>query len=513
MNTRSWIRYPQPRRLLHAGLAMALTVGTVQGAEPRIDVQSGAVTIPYFEALFPDGELSRGWATMEQVGDTAMFELTRVERVEPITEPVADPDFPADLAVVLEDFLESLVSDFAFPGAAMRVEVGDSVWRGAAGVGRVASGEPMDYTRRFRVASQTKAMVGQVALMLVDQGVLSLDDTVADWLPELTLTNKDTILIRHLMRHQSGIFNHPDLDTFLFATADAPAAYTAPEDWVAQADAQGPLFEPGTDYTYSNTGIVVLGLIIEAATGLPIKEVLRQMLFDPLDLIGTSFEDSPVFSYGPVMHGHVHDDCAANAEECLCYADVGLEDYPFCYDGVLEDYTFYSPSFFWAAGAVASTLDDMLTFHRLRAEGALLSEATQAEMLDLLAISEITTPLSGETVDYATGLNIQVLERNARWLGHAGGIAGYSSSTLYSPQLQVGISVVANRRGAWQFEELDGSRSLTFELVPELLVLVEDTLGVPAAENRLAKRALPQAPSFGPQHLDDGFIPPGLSRR
>lgn len=476
------------------------------GAEMRMDVETGILNVPRFEAYFPDGEVSQGRALMQEIPGTGTFQvISPVERIEPITGVVADEDFPEDLGEVLAGIVASMVTDWAYPGVAIRVDVGGSSWRAAAGYSRLSDETPMDYTHRFRIASQSKTFTGQTMLQLVDQGVLSLDDTVAQWLPDLPLSNADQILLRHLLRHESGIYSYPNSLEFVLEATYNPLEVVPVEEWIAFAEAEGSNFAPGTDYSYSNTALLVAGLVIEEATGLPLREVIRQQIFDPLGLHDTSFPAGPNIDYGDFVHGYAHQFCDYDVaeEDCRC----AYEDTPgICYDGIPEDTTYLDPFYSWASGAVISSLEDMSRFNQLRVDGELLSAATQADMLDILETGESTAPLSGEVLTRGVGLSLQMFAYNTPWLGHLGGIYGYSSATFYSPEADAAFVIVANRRGDYQFAELDGSISVAGDLVPELIVIIEDYLGTQPSTRSVVKRS-GRAPSFGLHSAEDSYIP------
>ena len=163
----------------------------------------------------------------------------------------------------------------------------------ASGLGNVDEQTPMRPGDRFRIASHTKTYVATVVLQLVSEGKLRLDDTVEQWLPGL-VPNGDEITIRQLLNMTSGLFDY-EQDPRVFAPyINGDLGYHwSPLELVQIAVSHEPLFEPGATQSYSNTGYILAGLIIEAATGNTLRGELSHRIFRPLDLRATSFPTSP----------------------------------------------------------------------------------------------------------------------------------------------------------------------------------------------------------------------------
>src|SRR5262249_50271996 len=141
----------------------------------------------------------------------------------------------------------------------------------------------MDATDRFRVASMTKSFVATVVLQLVAEGKLRLGDTVERWLPGL-VPNGGEITIRELLGHTGGLFNYYDDKRFVRAVVARPGRHWLPRALVAIATRHRPVFPPGEGWSYSNTNYIVLGLVVQAATGGTVAHQLEQRLIRPLGL-------------------------------------------------------------------------------------------------------------------------------------------------------------------------------------------------------------------------------------
>ena len=184
-----------------------------------------------------------------------------------------------DVVAVLDQFLRSQVySEGAdptthTPGLVLLVDTPDGRYLQAAGVSSLEDGTPMQTGDRLEIGSNTKSFVIVLLLQLQEQGVLSLDDPLSQWLPDWAekIPNGDQMTLRQLAQHTSGIWDYGD--PIIAEAANDPATleqgYT-PEELVQYALDNGtPDFAPGEEgmWKYSNTGYVLLGMVIEKATG------------------------------------------------------------------------------------------------------------------------------------------------------------------------------------------------------------------------------------------------------
>jgi D-alanyl-D-alanine carboxypeptidase len=258
------------------------------------------------------------------------------------------------------------------PGAVLFTRDDDHTLTVAAGVADLSTGRPMRPNLRFRAGSVTKTFVATVALQLVGEGALSLSDTVEHWLPAL-VPGGDAISVRQLLNHTSGLFDYLDdprtLDPYLAGQLDFR---WRPRQLVRIATSHPPLFPPGAAWSYSNTGYILLGMIIEAATGHRLAAELDRRVIRPLHLSSTSFDVGTTIE-GPHAHG---------------YTLLGAD---------LTDVTVLSQSWAWAAGALVSTADDLGIFLSALLGGRLLTPALLDQMED-------TVPLGVPGEGYGLGL-------------------------------------------------------------------------------------------------------------
>ncbi|HEY7719589.1 MAG TPA: serine hydrolase domain-containing protein [Pedococcus sp.] len=289
--------------------------------------------------------------------------------------------------------LEAVVAAGA-TGVNALVDDGDDVTRLAAGHARLDPDRRLRTGDQARVGSITKTFVAVVMLELQRAGRLDLDDTLESWLPGLVPNGSD-ITLRMLLNHTSGIFNYTDdPDFFELAFSDPFRPWTARE-LVDLALENPPVFAPGTSWSYSNTGYILLGMVLQRATHQSVGELLDRHVIGPLDLDDTYLATSPRWR-GPHAHGYIPPGV------------YGAQDY--------VDTSRWTPTWAGAAGAVVSTPSDLRTFYQALLSGRLLPRASLREMKDVV----MPVPEAG----YGLGLLVLETPCGTVW-GHEGGIPGY----------------------------------------------------------------------------------------
>jgi D-alanyl-D-alanine carboxypeptidase len=307
---------------------------------------------------------------------------------------------------VLRPHLDQIVAAGA-PGAVALVNRGGHrAFQGAAGVADLRTGRPMHPHDRFRAGSTTKSFVATVVLQLVDESRLSLTDTVEDWLPG-ALPYGDRVQIRQLLNHTSGV---PDNLLPLLAGLYRGDRFRSwePDELVALVADRPQEFAAGSRWSYSNTGYVLAGMIVERVTGQDLGRELERRIFRPLRLRDTSFPVHSPFIGGRHAKGYSLD------------RDSDLEPV----EGPLLDFTVYEPSLAWAAGNLVSDVDDIARFYAALLGGRLLSPARLAEM---------KTPVDTKSPRARYGLGLWIRESPyGPVFGGDGDIVGFSNTVLSS---------------------------------------------------------------------------------
>ncbi|MEL5961191.1 serine hydrolase domain-containing protein [Streptomyces sp. CLV115] len=293
-----------------------------------------------------------------------------------------------------------------YPGVIGMVRKGDSAQYVNAGVGNRATKVPADPKATFRIGSNTKAFISTVLLQLEGEKKLSLDDTVARWLPGAVDANGydgSKITIRQLLNHTSGLPDYlsaVQINGPYFLNLNPREVYP-PQNLVNVAlGMRAPSSTPGEKFGYSNTNYVLAGMVIKAVTGSePAAEVQRRII-EPLGLRDTSFPTADPALYGNYLHGYV-------LRAIL-----------------IDDATVSNVQVSGSAGAMVSTMDDLATFSRALMTGKLLEPAQLAEL-------KTTVPVNA---DAGYGLGIEHVKLSCgKWAwGHNGAVLGYFSEWLSS---------------------------------------------------------------------------------
>jgi D-alanyl-D-alanine carboxypeptidase len=247
-------------------------------------------------------------------------------------------------------------------------------------------------------------------MQLADEGLLSLDDRLEQYVPGVPYGNE--ITIRQLLSMTAGIYSFSEDAAFLEEFTADPLMEMTPQESVDIALAHEPDFPPGQGWHYSDTNYEILGMIAEQVTGNAIEDEMQVRIIEPLGLSGTSFPTTP-----DMPEGHAR-------------------GYVLQEDGKMADYTRVSPSVPWAGGAMISTLQDLKTWVKALATGELLSDEMHGEQLDWVEVPELAN------VEGKYGLGIMSL---GGFQGHNGAIFGYNSTVLYLPDDDATIVVLLNK--------------------------------------------------------------------
>jgi len=309
----------------------------------------------------------------------------------------------SDISGQYQAILDENIAELGAPGGILYVsdhEYGEFYL--STGYSNNETQTPMNPTDRFRIASITKTFTAASLLLLAEDGFLSLDDPIDQYVPELEIPSDDIITIRHLLNHTSGIADYLDTSYVFNILFQDQTHIFKPEELVQIALTVSPdlLSDPGTEFYYSNTNYIILGMIIEKVTGLKYEDVIRTSLIEPLGLTNT-FVPNDENIPGSYAHGYIK------------------------YAGETADATFVHPSFAWAAGCMISNAGDLGKWAKSLYGGEVLSKESMAEMLMYVDDPENTDMKYGLGVMYDNQRNL---------IGHTGGIPGYVSAMYYNPE-------------------------------------------------------------------------------
>ncbi|WP_225802815.1 serine hydrolase [Streptomyces sp. NK15101] len=325
--------------------------------------------------------------------------------------PSADAGFPEltpAVAARLDRAVRDVMKETGVPGVTVGLSApGKGTYIRSFGVADKATGQPMDPGLYMRIGSETKTFTVTALLELVDRGKVSVDDPISKYVDGVP--NGDEITLRNLASMRSGLFNYSADEGFYKALTSNPDRPFTPQELLAYSFKHPVQFQPGAEFDYCNTNLILLGLVVEKVSGTPLDEFVRKNVLAPAGLRHTVFPTDAAF---PNPHAHGYTVQTAS--------------------GKLEDSTDWNPSWGWAAGAMISNLQDLRTWARVVATGTLLTPKTQAERLK-------TYPTGLAGAGYGLGIfDVQ------GWIGHNGSLPGYESLTIYLPEARATLVVLLN---------------------------------------------------------------------
>jgi D-alanyl-D-alanine carboxypeptidase len=331
-------------------------------------------------------------------------------------EAVATTDLPASAMDPLDEAAAAelrLAAEEGFalaaaPGAIVAVRSPEGTWIDAIGVADPATGAPMESDLYLRVGSVTKTFTGSLVLQLVEQGELSLDDTIDEYIEGVP--NGDEVTIRMLLDMTSGVASYTLDRAWEKQYLAEPLRAWTPDELLEAGLGLPASFEPGTQFEYSNTNHILLGMVVEQLTGLPFAEALEQQILEPLGLDHTSF---PLDALIPDPH----------ARGFTMQGTPGDSFEP-------VDATDWSPSFGWAAGQMTSTVDDLLVWGRALGTGQ-----------GILDVDESMVRLTSFPGEAGYGLAVGCVDG---WVGHTGTLPGYNASVFHDTTSDTTVITMTN---------------------------------------------------------------------
>ena len=364
----------------------------------------------------------------------------RFSPAEPSALPAVAPSgasaLPEEMTTQLDTMLSTAVTSSTSPslgkptyGAILLVDTPAGQYWKAAGLSDLENGTPANPADAFEIGSNTKMFVGVLLTQLQEDGLLSFDDPLAKWLPDLAarIPNGDQVTLRMLANHTSGIWDYGDPLIGAGAPSDEALvkAYT-PEELVDYAIQNGtPDFKPGEagQWKYSNTGFILLGLVIEKAAGKPFEQVLIERILKPLGMNDTLMpKGSP--EPGSLMQGYL------------------------MYGG--KNTAAWNLSQGWAAGAIVSTMPDMLKFAKALETGAVFKNP---ESLKQMTDFYTEAPALAQAGFKGYGMGVGRFDDQS--IGHRGQTLGFTSLVMMWPGQGATVLAVFNTSESsdilWQF--------------------------------------------------------------
>lgn len=314
-------------------------------------------------------------------------------------------DGHADTRAIVAGF-----TDRGVPGAMVYARDEHGRWTVSSGTAVLGTDRPIRPWQRVRVYSNTKMLVSATVLQLVGAGRVRLDAPIERYLPGLVQGNGydgAAITVRQLLQHTSGM---ADYVGDVLADPEVNNHPWRPEELVRLGLSHPPRFEPGTGWAYSNTGYIVLGMLVERVTGDDLGAELAERIIRPLGLHQTGYPEAGQQRIrGPHAHGY------------------------FAFPGKpVADVTELEPSVPGAAGALVSTGPDLTRFVRALLAGRIIRP-------HLLAQMRTTVPAEGS--DYGLGIHEVPLPCGGVAWGHGGNGPGFDTFTAVTQDGRSAFSV------------------------------------------------------------------------
>ncbi|QKV80194.1 serine hydrolase [Amycolatopsis sp. Hca4] len=326
-----------------------------------------------------------------------------------------------ELAAWLEHRLPALLAEHHVPGAAVAVYAGGEVVDHAAGVLNTATGVEADVDSLFQIGSITKVWTATLAMQLVDDGLLDLDQPVRKYLPEFVLGDEDAaarITVRQLLCHTAGF--EGDIFTDTGRGDDCVEKYVATLGDVPQ------LFPPGEMFSYNNAAFCVLGRVVEVLRGNSYGDCLQEHLFTPLGLTHAAPSPYEAIRFRAAL-GHLTAEPGADPEPAGMWA--------------------LAPSNAPAGAMLAMRPRDLVTFAAMHlrdgeaADGTRVLSAPSARAMRERAVELPDLGLFGD----AWGLGWSLFDwPGGEVVGHDGGTIGQSAYLRVAPEHGVAVALLTN---------------------------------------------------------------------
>jgi D-alanyl-D-alanine carboxypeptidase len=291
------------------------------------------------------------------------------------------------------------------------------------GVADKSTGQRMTPDLYVRIGSETKTFTVSALLQLVDRKKVGLDDPIGKYIGGVP--NGNEITLRQLAGMRSGLYNYSEDPDFDKALTSHPQRPFTPQQLLAYSFKHPVLFPPGQKFSYSNTNLILLGLVVEKESGQHLGDYIEQHVLDPAGMKHTLFPTGNEF---PAPHAQGYTVQTADGKEA--------------------DAADWNPSWGWAAGAMISNLRDLHTWAPTVATGRfpdgtrMIGAATQKQRL--------ITPETGSIKGAGYGLGIFDVRG---WIGHNGSLPGYETVTIYLPSTRTTLVALLNTDTGYRSQE------------------------------------------------------------
>ncbi|HEX8250221.1 MAG TPA: serine hydrolase [Pyrinomonadaceae bacterium] len=312
-----------------------------------------------------------------------------------------------------------------FAGATAGVVLADGSSFGlATGFSDLQTKRLMKPTDLMLAGSVGKTYAAAVALQLVNEGKINLDDRIEKYLGSekwfARLPNAREITVRQLMNHTSGLVRYEFKDRFTKDLSANPDKVWRPEELLSYLFDEKAAFEAGKGWDYSDTNYIVLGMIIEKVTGKKYYDEARNRILKPLNFKNTFPQDSRTIKN--LIQGY------AGENNPFGGTDAMIQNGKFA----------VNPQFEWTGGGMVSNSEDLARWAKTMYEGKAFDPKLLAQMLE-----GVSAPMLGKETKYGLGVIIRPTRAGLAY-GHSGFFPGYMTDVMYFPEHKIAVAVQVN---------------------------------------------------------------------
>ncbi|GAB2514454.1 serine hydrolase [Spirosoma aerophilum] len=326
---------------------------------------------------------------------------------------MAGAAFAQTKSAKIDALVQQYVANRQFNGAVLVADKGQVIFKKGYGMANMEWNIPNAPDTKFRLGSITKQFTAMLVMQLVEKGKLKPAGKITDYLPNYPKATGDKITIHQLLTHTSGIPNYTNFPKFFETLSREPVT---PEGFIKQF-ADKPLdFEPGTKFSYSNSGYFLLGVIIEKVTGKPYAEVLNENILVPAQMANTGYD-----LFGPII-----------PKRATGYEKKG---------NTYVNSPYLDMSIPYAAGSMYSTVEDLYRWDQVLYTDKLLSASGKATMY--------TPFLDGYAYGWGVGkTKVGQVKDSLLLIEHSGGINGFNTIISRLPKDKQLVVLLNNTGGA-----------------------------------------------------------------
>lgn len=305
-----------------------------------------------------------------------------------------------------------------FNGSALVAENGKVIYKGGFGLANMEWNIPNTPDTKFRLGSITKQFTAMLTLQLVEQGKIKLDGKISDYLPDYRKDIGEKVTIHHLLTHTSGIPSYTGQPGFFQNVSRNPYKVA---DFVKQYASGNLEFEPGTKYSYNNSGYFLLGAIVEKITGKTYEQALKEMIFDKVGMTNTGYDrHDPLIQkrasgYAKTGNGYVN----------AAYLDMSIP---------------------YAAGSMYSTVEDLYLWDHALYTDKLITPASK----ELMYRPFLEEYAYGWVI---TNASFKVKDQPVPVITHGGGINGFTTTIVRFPK-EKNLIVILDNTGSQNLDQL-----------------------------------------------------------